>query len=180
MWRNDHIEGFVLKKKSLLGKDQMVVLFTKEYGKIRALAKGVKTFKSKRSAHLQTGNLIKAILSSRHSVNYIQSTDLISGFIGLRTDTHTDALYLLIATLDGLLPEDQQETLVYRIFTKALVNLSKPGAQVASVLTDSLNKLLHAFGYSDEEYSLHEALQKIEEYTERALPKPAIGLARML
>lgn len=170
----DRIEGFVLKKKSLLGKDEMVVLFTKEYGKIRAFAKGVKTFKSKRSAHLQTGNLIKATISSRHSIKYIQSTDLVSGFVGLRTNTHIDALYLLVATVDRLLPEDQQEALVYRIFMKALVNLSKAEANVTKVVTTSLNQLLHALGYADGEYSLQDALTKVEEYTNRALPRHVI------
>jgi DNA repair protein RecO (recombination protein O) len=176
----DRIEGFVLKKKSLLGKDEMVTIFTKEYGKIRALAKGVKAFKSKRSAHLQTGNLIKATISSGHSIKYIQTTDLISGFMGLRTNTHIDALYLLIATVDGLLPEDQQEPRVYQIFTKAFVNLSKSDANVTKVVTTSVNQLLHALGYADQEYPLSEALSKIEEYTDKALPRPAIGQAGML
>lgn len=174
MFQADRIEGFVLKKKSLLSKDEMVVLFTKEYGKIRALAKGVKTFKSKRSAHLQTGNLIKATISSRHSIKYIQTTDLVSGFMGLRTNTHIDALYLLIATVEGLLPEDQQEPQVYRIFTKAFVNLSKPDANVTRILTTSLNQLLLTLGYADQEYCLSDALAKVEEHTNRALPKHVI------
>jgi len=171
----DRIEGFVLKKKSLLGRDEMVALFTKEQGKIRAIAKGVRTFKSKRSAHLQTGNLIKATITSYHSINYIQSTHLISGFVRLRTNAHIDALYLLIATVDGLLPEDQQESQTYRIFTKAFINLSKPDINIRKVLTTSLNQLLCALGYADQEYSLSEVLAKIEEYTNKALPKSIMG-----
>lgn len=167
------VEGFILKKKILLEKDTMVTLFTQEAGKVRALAKGIRKFTSRRAAHVQTGNLIRAHLSESHGILYLQSSALISGFLKLRTPQYFDHMYLYLAALDALLPENQQELELYRSTKQFFIRLNG-STNPLTILRDSLQNLIHLLGYADRIYSLDEIISIIEENTEKKLPRHVI------
>ncbi len=167
-------EGFVLKKKSLLEKDLVVTLFTAEMGKITAMAKGARSITSRRAAHLQTGNLIKAQLSDFHDISYIQSSELISGFMQVRTDKKLNALYLFLYILDKLLPEKLEERNIYRITKKFFISLSKEELPVQEILRNALQKTLLELGYIEGVLTLPELLQTVENNIEEKLPQHVI------
>src|SRR3989304_7106821 len=108
-------EGIVLKKRSLPSQDIIVTIFSKEMGKIRVLAKGVKKISSKRLPHLQTGNIIGVVIY--HSIEkklYLQETALISGLSQIKKDSKKMSfLYFYFHLIDRLLPENQQEFEIY-------------------------------------------------------------------
>ncbi len=164
------VEGFVLKKKTLLERDIFVTLFTKEFGKLALMAKGVRTFTSRRSAHIQSGNLIKATLSHTNDRYFLQSTDLISGFMHLRTAALTDYMYTLLAIIDRLLPEGEPEEEIYEIMKRYVVRLAK-GDAPQEVLRSSLQRILIILGYVDQEESLTELIEIAEENMGMKLPR---------
>ncbi|PIP63744.1 hypothetical protein COW97_01050, partial [Candidatus Roizmanbacteria bacterium CG22_combo_CG10-13_8_21_14_all_34_12] len=51
-------EAVVLKKKDLLNKDVLISVFSQDLGRLTLFAKGIKKITSRRSPHLQTGNLV--------------------------------------------------------------------------------------------------------------------------
>ncbi|MEK7109728.1 MAG: DNA repair protein RecO, partial [Patescibacteria group bacterium] len=65
-------EAIVLKKKDLLNKDVLISLFTQDLGRLTIFAKGVKKITSRRSPHLQTGNLINVLISHKNDHYYLQ------------------------------------------------------------------------------------------------------------
>ncbi len=168
------VEGFVLKKKSLLEKDIVVTLFTAELGKMTAMAKGARSITSRRAAHLQTGNLIKAQLSDFHDISFIQSSELISGFMQIRTDTKLNSLYLFLYILDKLLPEKQQEKIIYTITKRFFINLSKGEEKAQDILHVALQKTLLELGYTEGNLTLDELIQTVENNIEEKLPQHVI------
>lgn len=168
------VEGFVLKKRELLQEDISVTLFTKEHGKLSVIAKGAKTFKSRRGAHLQTGYLIKATIREHHDMYYISSTDLVSAFGDVRTQEKMDVLYLLFYILDRMLPERVAEAQIYQATLKFFIHLSKKDARESSILHDTLQRILFILGYTDEPLSLHELLDIIENNINEKLPRHVI------
>lgn len=168
------VEGFVLKKKSLLEKDIVVTLFTSEFGKMTAMAKGARSITSRRAAHLQTGNLIKAQLSDFHEISFIQSTELISGFMQLRKDTKLNTLYLFLYILDKLLPEKQEEKAIYTITKQFFITLSKGEKEVQEILRTALQKTLHIMGYTEGTLTLEELIETVENNIEEKLPQHVI------
>ncbi|MFS8160245.1 MAG: recombination protein O N-terminal domain-containing protein, partial [Candidatus Roizmanbacteria bacterium] len=52
-------EAVVLKKTKLQESTSSLVLFSKNHGKMRVSAYGVRTLTSRRLSHLETGNFIK-------------------------------------------------------------------------------------------------------------------------
>ncbi|MDP4011924.1 MAG: DNA repair protein RecO [Candidatus Roizmanbacteria bacterium] len=173
MNRLQKIQGFVLKQKNLLEKDVLVTVFTKEYGKMTLIAKGIRSFTSKRAAHIQTGNFIKAQIRQSKSIWYLQSTELISGFLSLRIDAKIDQIYLFLSIVDGLMPEDQEDIDVFDRMQHFFVMLSKNTDHV-QVLKQNLQKLLETLGYVDGELPLSELVQIAENTIEKRLPRRVI------
>lgn len=157
-------EGFVLRKRVLLGADVMVVLMTREFGKLVAIAKGIRNFRSKRAPHLQTGNLVSMTLhQSSSGVYYIQSTDLISGFTEIRTQENTKSIYTLLSIIDTLLPEGQSEHEVYKLTKQFFVRLSRKG-DPEHILHNSFQSIMMELGYIQQSLSLPELFDVVEEH----------------
>ncbi len=119
------VEGLVLKKKRGKGKDLFVYIFTKEQGKILVVAKGVKKITSRRLSHLDTGNLIRAVVSEKDSFFYLKETHLISGFSIIKEDYFkTQTFFKILKLLDKVLPEMQPESEVFNLTLRAISNLA--------------------------------------------------------
>ena len=168
------LQGFVLKKKILLEQDFSVTLFTEELGKITAIAKGARKITSRRISHLQTENLIKLQVYDFHDTFYIQSTELISGFLKVRTSEKQDIVYLYFYILDKMLPERQAEEVLYSYTKRLFIELSKDDANPKQILRDVLQKTLMNMGYVQEEQTLSELVAIVEQNIEEKLPSHVI------
>ena len=174
MPRIQKVEGFVLKKKVLLEQDILVTLFTEEFGKIVAMAKGARKITSRRAAHLQTGNLITAQLSESHDMYFIQSTEILSGFMQIKTEQKLNVLYLYLFIMDKLLPERQQEKSLYILTKRFFIQLSKDSKNPNDILQSTLLQTLDELGYLQHEQSLDQLLQTVENNIEEKLPRHVI------
>jgi DNA repair protein RecO (recombination protein O) len=167
-------EGFVIKKRIILDKDYLVTLFTKDRGKVTAIAKGARKITSRRSAHIQTGNLIIAHLSRSSQMTYIQTSELISGFVDARSEGKVNALYLFLYILDKLLPEEQPEGEIYQTLKRFFIHLSKEEKNPSEILRTYLQKTLMTLGYIEDELPLDELLTEVEKNIEEKLPRRVI------
>ncbi len=168
------LEGFVLKKTTLLNEDVSVIIFSKQEGKILLIAKGAKTFKSQRAAHLQTGNLVK-VLSRHHKSNrYIEKSELISAFSKVRTGEKMDIVYLYFFILDRLLGLDQQENTLFKFTIGFLTDLSASTQNLDSLFARYLFYMLHTLGYADKVEPIEILLSRAEEVIEEKLPMRGI------
>jgi DNA repair protein RecO (recombination protein O) len=174
MPRIDKLQGFVLKKKILLEQDFLVTIFTEELGKITAIAKGARKITSRRISHLQTANLIKFQVSDFHDTFYLQSTELISGFLKVRTLEKQDIIYLYFYILDKMLPERQAEEVLYSYTKRLFIELSKDDVNPKAILHEILQKTLMNMGYVQEEKSLSELISLVEQNIEEKLPSHVI------
>lgn len=164
-------EAIVLKKKNLPTKDILITVFSEDFGKIVVFAKGVKSITSRRLPHLQTANLISAIISKSNDRLYLAETTLISAFSAIKKDPRkVDLIYFMFYILDRLLPENHKEPQIYDIVKKFIVSLSKPIINPKMQLQKYLNLILYKLGYIDAEKSLSELKQTIESLTNEKIP----------
>jgi DNA repair protein RecO (recombination protein O) len=118
-------EAIVLKKRQLLQQDFVITLFTKELGKIKVIAKGIKKLTSRRAPHLETGNLINVVLSQKSEPHYLQQTELTSAFSAIKDDTDKmNYAYVFFFILDRILPEGQAEESLFNMTKKFLIDLT--------------------------------------------------------
>jgi DNA repair protein RecO (recombination protein O) len=163
-------EAVVLKKKDLLNKDVLISLFTQDLGRLTVFAKGVKKITSRRSPHLQTGNLINVLISHRNEHYYLQESEMISGFSELKKESgKVEQLYSFLFVLDRILPEQQKETKIYNLTKNFLIDLSKP-IKSGSVLFKYLTSAMKSMGYLDKEVGRAELRSLIEEIINEKIP----------
>ncbi len=164
-------EAFVLKKKNLPDRDFIVTFFTKDHGKVSAMAKGIKTITSRRAGAIQTGNLVRVVIHSRGQRRYLQEATLVSAFSRLKSHEHKlSTTYLCFFILDRLLPEDEPEISLYLATKKYLVALSREEGVDPTVLETYLNQVLRTLGYIDESRELAGLKQVVEEVIGQKVP----------
>lgn len=164
-------EAIVFKKKNLPGQDTLITLFTQEEGKITAFAKGVKKLTSRRSPHMQTGNLVTVQLQERNGRYFIQETNLKSGFSAIKTDPQKiEFQYVVLYLLDRMLPEKQVELPVYSQTKRFLISLARSEEFSKVNLKDHLQILFELLGYHKEVSSLSELFRYAEEIIHEKIP----------
>ena len=171
MIRSLKTEVIVLRKKDLLNRDVLISFFSQDLGRLTVFAKGVKKITSRRSPHLQTGNLINVIISHKNDRYYLQESQLISGFSELKKDEDkVKQLYFFLFILDRLLPENQKEERAYNLTKKFLIDLSHPSGKKRLSLLYYLNKLMSLLGYLHEDKNFNELRFLIEEIINEKIP----------
>lgn len=170
MIRSLKTEAIVLKKKDLLNKDVLISLFTQDLGRLTVFAKGAKKITSRRSPHLQTGNLISILASHKNDHYYLQESQLISGFSELKKDeVKVKQLYSFLFVLDRLLPEQQKEIKIYNLTKIFLINLSK-ASKTEAIIVKYLTDIMIFLGYLDKKVSQTELKSLIEEIINEKIP----------
>src|SRR3989339_591068 len=169
-FRSLKTEAVVLKKKSLLNRDVLISLFTQDLGRLTVFAKGVKKITSRRSPHLQTGNLINVLVSHKNDHYYLQETELVSGFSELKSDEKkVNNLYSFLFVLERLLPEQQKETKAYNLTKNFFIDLSKSSEQ-KMITYKYLTDIMMQLGYLDKKVSYPELKSLIEEIINEKIP----------
>lgn len=163
-------QGYVLKKKDLPYKDQVVTVFTKEFGKLVLIAKGVRSAKSKRASHLQTGSLIVLEYLEKTGLSLLTQTSLLSGFSEIRNNyLKTRFLFCFFFVIDKLLPDLQEEGEVYRLLHNFVIVLAKSSEPYDSILKQHLRILVKVLGYTPENYK-YDVISFIEQLIDEKIP----------
>jgi DNA repair protein RecO (recombination protein O) len=168
-----NVRGFVLKKKNLINDDLLVVILSRELGKIAVMAKGARKAKSRRAPYLQTGNLINAIIYQKYDMYFLLQTDLVSAFSQIRDSLSMSYLYQFLFTIEGILPQNEKEEKIFNLLQNYIISLHKKENHEV-YLKKFLTLLLSQLGYIDGSDKIDDIYKLAEEVVGRPLPKHAI------
>lgn len=158
-----------------MGTDIILSFFSRDFGKIFAIAKGVKKITSKRSAHTQTGNLVTIELYAKTETFYLQNTNIISAFSQIKNSPEkVNYLYQFLFILDRIIPEQQPETEIYNVAVNFLVYASKTDSITPDQFASYLHDIIRILGYGTQEKSLSDLIRKIEEIIHEKIPEHVI------
>ena len=89
-------EALTLKKSPLGEADLLVTLFTKDRGKLRAVARGARRTSSKLLGHLESLTQVRLSLAQGRNLDYVTQAQVIESFANLKGDLGaiTKGLYL--------------------------------------------------------------------------------------
>jgi DNA repair protein RecO (recombination protein O) len=140
----------VLKRMDLGEADRIVTFFSRDEGKIRAVAKGVRRTTSRSAGHLEPFTASDVLFAVGRELDVISQADTLEAFRPIREDlTLTTYAYYLAEVVD-LLTEDRMENRA--VFDTLLDGLralcGEPDARL--VLVGFHLRLLEALGYRPE------------------------------
>lgn len=113
-------EAIILKRRNVGEADRILTLFTKSFGKVRVLARGVRKVSSRRAPHVEVFNRVIATLHKGNAMDTLTEVSPVSSYEAIRSDLHrVGAAYYLCELIDGLLPEQQPHEDVFSLLVDA-------------------------------------------------------------
>jgi DNA repair protein RecO (recombination protein O) len=142
--------AIILKRMDLGEADRIVTCFSRDEGKIRAVAKGVRRTTSRSAGHLEPFTLSDLLFAVGRDLDVISQADTLESFRTVREDlVLTTHAYYLVEVVD-LLTEDHMENRgVFDALLQGLHDLGDmPDARLVLIMFHL--RLLEALGYRPE------------------------------
>lgn len=117
-------EGIILKRTNFGEADRIITCFTKDHGRVKGVAKGVRRITSRRSPHLEVFNHVIVTLHRGREIDSVMDVYTKKNFIGVRGDWQKTALaFNLIELVERLCPERQEHNYIYNLLLGTLTKL---------------------------------------------------------
>ena len=145
------VTGIVIKRDNFREADKWLTVFSKEKGKIRILAKGLRKITSRRSGRLELFNEVKLQVVAGRSTNIGAEVEVINSFPKFRKNLSKVSLVYQFAEVVHLLtPEEAPRLEVYFLLKDFLEKAEILGqAELQAQLIISESSLLVTLGFWD-------------------------------
>lgn len=162
-------EAIIIKRRNFGEADRILTVITRNHGKIKVIAKGVRKISSKRSAHIEPLNL--SILNLHQGkMMILTEAETLYHHENLKNDLQKAGFAFYICELvDGLLPENQENPQVFNLLKDTLIKLEVTKND-RLVLSKFEQDLLTILGFWPKERAFLEDSDKfIEEIMEKKI-----------
>ncbi len=125
--RSFNAEAIVLRHRDWGEADRLVTLYTRQRGKIRAVAKGARKVRSRKAGHLQPFTQITIQLARARGPYIITQVETLDAYLPLRDDLNlTGNASYLVELLDRFTYEEEEtNTALFRLLSDSLARLSR-------------------------------------------------------
>lgn len=125
--RSFRAEAIVLNHRDWGEADRLVTLYTRQRGKIRAVAKGARKPRSRKGGHLQPFTQITVQLARTRGPFIITQVDTLDAYLPLREDLNlTGNASYLVELLDRFsYDEEEANSAIFRLLTNSLARLAR-------------------------------------------------------
>lgn len=165
--------GIVLKQKNFGEADRLLTLFTKHYGKISLLAKGVRKLTSRKRGHLELFSQAKIVCAKGKNLDLILEAETINNFSHLRQNLNRVRIaYLFCELVNELTAENQEHEDVYDLLLSYFTQLDSTNAS-KDLIFNFEKSLLEILGFGlPAGASAKAGCQVLEAYISSLTEKP--------
>ncbi|MBM3152777.1 MAG: DNA repair protein RecO [Chloroflexi bacterium] len=134
-FRSFRLEAVVLRHSTWGEADRLLVLYSRERGKIRALAKGVRRIKSRKAGHLEPFTRVTLQLARGRDLPVITQVETVEAYLPLRDDLlRTGYAAYTVELLDRFTYEaEHQNPAIYRLLADTLGRIAGEESPWAAV-----------------------------------------------
>lgn len=123
-------KGIILKRINLGEADRIFTIYTAKYGKVKALAKGVRKILSKLGGHLELFNLVDLSIVEGRNLGTITACQIVQSFRNIKKDLKKTSLaYYLAGLTDKLTLEKQKDYRIYKLLEEIFQILNRKTVQ---------------------------------------------------
>lgn len=168
-------EGIILARRNFGEADRILVLYSKDLGKISLIAKGVRKPKSRKRGHIEVFNQVKFQAIKTSSVDIITEAETINSFDLIRTDLKKISVaYYFVEVIGKSAHEGEKNSDVYYLLVDYLNQLSS-SSRVGTLRKSFLIKLLTLLGYWPLGVEMDNPDAVLEEVVERKINSARVG-----
>jgi len=119
-------EGIILKRRNFGEADKILTVFTKHYGKIKVIAKGIRKITSKKAGTLELFNHCKLVLVKGKHLDIITEVEVIKNFSSLMGNLNkVGVAWYFCELVDKLTAEGQANKDIFELLKNYLENLDQ-------------------------------------------------------
>lgn len=165
-------EAIVLRNRDFGEADRVLVLFTKNHGKLRVIAKGVRRPTSRKGGNLDLLNHVRVFINKGRNLDLVTQAQAINTFSDLKKEVKSvSKAYYICEITDGLCAEGVVSEYIFnnlvKTFSNFLTNTTK------RIWDYEFNLLQHLGFIEEEKRHLAKGLKiYVEEVLERELKTP--------
>ena len=173
--RNYSSEGLVLASKRYAEGDRILVIYSKNYGKLSVIAKGVRKLKSKKRGSLEVFSHINFAANRTKGIDIITEVQIINSFRRIRENLKKTAVaFFLVETVGRLTRDEEKNEDVFFLLTKYLKLLQKL-KKLKKLRFDFIFEMLTLLGFWPRNKKLTHPDEKLQEVVERELTSIRVG-----
>jgi len=145
--RRYQTQGVILRQTKLGESDKILTIYTPEFGKLRAVAKGACRPKSKLGGNVEPLTHSLMLLARGRNLDIVTQSQTINGFLALKSDLWRMACGLYILELmDSFTVEGGTNPPLFALLLEILNQLSQPESNETTLRYFELH-ILHYLGY---------------------------------
>ncbi|TAK12273.1 MAG: DNA repair protein RecO [Anaerolineae bacterium] len=123
--RSFRVEAIVLKHNEHGEADRLLTVYTRERGKLKVLAKGVRKLSSRKAGHVEPFSRVTLLLATGSTWYVLQQAEAQETYNGLRADlTRMGQTAYAAELLDRFTIEEEEHAALYRLLAQTLGRLA--------------------------------------------------------
>lgn len=175
MRRSISSEAFVLSAKPYSEADKIITVFSKDFGKLSLMAKGVRKLKSKKRGTLEPFSRFRFIAHTGHGMPIVTETEMIDGYSKIRKDlARVSVAYFLMEVVMRSTQEEESITEVYDLLAEYLKDL-ETRKNLKNLRREFSLKLMEILGFIPEGQFVPKPDEMLEHIIERKLGSVRVG-----
>jgi DNA repair protein RecO (recombination protein O) len=160
--RTIRVEAVVLRHSDWGEADRLVTLFSREYGKLRSVAKGARRIKSRKAGHLEPFTKVALLLARGRDLWIITQAETVDAFLGLGADlVRTANASYVLELLDKITYDEGENRALYALLVETLQRLEKGEDPFLAIRYYEI-RLLDLMGFRPELFQCVGCLKEIE------------------
>ncbi|MGB6839171.1 MAG: DNA repair protein RecO [Microgenomates group bacterium] len=133
-------EAIVLARKNYSEADRIIVVYSRNYGKLHLLAKGVRKLESRKRGSLEIFNHFRFSAARGRNLDIMTETEIINSFPQIRNDLkRVSVAYYLVEVVGRITKEEEKNEELFNLLLKTLKKIKT---------TKALRKLRKDFVYN--------------------------------
>lgn len=139
----------ILRRSDYGEADRILTVLSPDYGKLRAIAKGVRRPQARAAGHVELYTLAEMVLAQGRELYVVTQVELVEPFLAIHDDLHRIAYASLFAELaDRFVVDEQQNLEAYVLLVSGLSWICEPDVDLALAARYYELHLLDAMGYT--------------------------------
>lgn len=167
--------GIILARRNFGEADRILVVYSKNFGRISLIAKGIRRPKSRKRGHVEVFSLVNFQAVSGHGLDMVTEAELVDDFKDVRKSLNKISLAYYFAEVIGRIThEGESNTELFNLIIEYLNKLKKTNG-LHNLRMRFIQDLLTLMGYWPEGKEMTDPDQALEEIIERQVFAKRVG-----
>ena len=168
-------EGIILARKNYGEADKIIPIYSKNYGKITFMAKGIRRPSSKKRGHLEIFTQVRFSAARGRNMDILTELETVNSFSQIRNSLKKVSLaYYFVEVIGKITHDGEPHTEIYNLLVNYLTRL-EIDPKLKSLRMHFVSELLTNLGFWPPGKILTDPDRLLEEVLERKLYSPRVG-----